>query len=73
MNAYEAKVIKGRLISKLESMGISASATDSASIIVFTDRPVTARSFRFSKQRGLVEPYMTSFGPRAAEKFIANN
>lgn len=72
MTAFERRVIKSQLVDTLEAMGFSVSATDSASIIVFTDKPVTRGSFRYCRLP-VEEPYMTSFGPVAALNFIEAN
>lgn len=71
--AFEKRVIKSKLVDYLESKGFHVSATDSPEIVVFTDKPVNEKSYKYSKQSNLIEPYMTSFGTKGALKLIAQN
>ena len=74
MTAFERRVIKTNLVDTLEAMGFDVLATDSADIIVSTDKPINKDSFiPTPKHKGFKQPYMTSFGPAGALKFIEAN
>jgi hypothetical protein len=70
--ATELRRIKGMLVDTLrEEMGYKVDCTDTPHITVFTDMPVNKTSQKIS--RGYDLPYITSFGPAGAEKFISEN
>jgi len=68
MNAIERRAIKGKLLDKLASEGYSVHCTDSSYIAMFTDKPINKSSSFLRK--GLNEPYLTSFGPVTALKYL---
>ena len=69
MTANEKRCIKSRLVLKLENLGYSVSATDSAEIAVFTDRPVNNTSAKIGNYK---HSFLTSFGPVSAQKIICS-
>jgi tRNA G26 N,N-dimethylase Trm1 len=66
--ALEKRYLKSKIVTRLENLGYSVSATDSADIAVFTDRPINNKSIKAHNARN---PYITSFGVKGALKFIS--
>jgi len=70
LTALQKRVLKTKLINSLEKSGFKVSATDSPDIVIFTNKKINTKSRRYSSQKNLKEPYMTSFGEIGAKKLI---
>ena len=68
---HQKRVLKSRLVNALEGKGFKIQATDSADILVFSNKKINAKSKKYSAQKKLTHSYMTSFGEVGAKKLIA--
>ena len=70
MSALQKRALKSKLFVKLEEAGFRVSATDTPDIVYFTDKKINSKSYRYSTQKNLEHPYMTSFGEVGAKKLL---
>jgi len=61
------RFLKGKLQDYFMQQGISITTTDSPEIVLFSDKPLTKKSIKYSKQSNLKNPYMTSFSVKQVE------
>lgn len=66
----QKRTLKSKLFVKLEENGFKVEATDSPDILFFTDKRINSKSKRYSTQKNLTHPYMTSFGEVGAKKLL---
>ena len=72
MSVLQKRTLKSKLFVKLEENGFKVSATDTPDIIFFTDKRINSKSKRYSTQKNLEHPYMTSFGEVGAKKLLGS-
>lgn len=70
LTASQKRTLKSRLVLTLEEKGFRVVATDSPDIVLFTNKKINSKSHKYSTQKNLREPYMTSFGEVGAKKLI---
>ena len=64
MNSTEKRKIKGLIIDKLINQGFDATCTESAALVIFTDKLVTDDSYKYDYG------YITSWGEKGAVEFL---
>jgi len=70
LTALQKRALKSKLYTKLENDGFKVLATDSPELVYFTDKKINSKSKRYSNQKNLIYPYMTSFGEVGAKKLL---
>jgi len=70
LSALQKRTLKTNLFDKLEESGFAVGATDTPDIVFFTDKIINSKSKRYSTQKNLVHPYITSFGVVGAKKLL---
>ena len=67
MENIKSMVIKSKLVEVLENKGYDVLVTDTASLVFFTDKPVTKKSYQYKLK------WITSFGKIGALNYIKEN
>ena len=72
LNTQDRHVLKAKMHTRLQEMGYKVDATDSPSLVFFTDKPINEKSYKVPNPSNinLTHPYGTSFGDSGALKFL---
>jgi hypothetical protein len=67
------RFLKGKLQDLYMRQGFLITTTESNEIILFSDKPLNKKSYKYDKQKNLKYSFLTSFGTKETEKILGNN